>query len=169
MRLNIARSALVFACALTLSSCGSGMPSSPSALGSSSAPAAAGGQSRMLDDPPAPMPDPAMPGPDAPAPMPVTIGIIGYYGASAFMPNPAAAGMGDQIVFTNNDARMHHIVFDDGTDLGEVQPGQSSAPTPLNTPSATYHCTIHPTMIGGINAEVAAPYEPPEPDPYYLY
>jgi plastocyanin len=71
------------------------------------------------------------------------------------------ANMGDQIVFTNTDLVMHHIVLDDGTDLGEVQPGQSSAPVPLMTPTATYHCTIHPTMVGSINGDL------PPADPYY--
>ena len=73
------------------------------------------------------------------------------------------ANMGDQIVFTNNDAVLHHIVLDDGTDLGDVAPGASSAPMPLMTPTASFHCTIHPSMVGGINVDMAAPM----PDPYY--
>jgi plastocyanin len=120
------------------------------------APGASGGRLRALEDPPAPMPDP-----NAPTPMSVIINIVGSFGAAAFMPNPTLANMGDQIVFTNADLVMHHIVLDDGTDLGEVQPGQSSAPVPLMTPTATYHCTIHPTMVGSINGDL------PPADPYY--
>jgi plastocyanin len=81
------------------------------------------------------------------------------------MPNPILANMGDQIVFTNTDLVMHHIVLDDGTDLGEVQPGQSSAPVALMTPTAAYHCTIHPTMVGTINGDL--PPAMPPGDPYY--
>jgi hypothetical protein len=44
-----------------------------------------------------------------------------------------------------------------------VQPGQSSAPIALMTPTATYHCTIHPTMVGSINGELPLP----PADPYY--
>jgi len=81
------------------------------------------------------------------------------------------ANMGDAIVFTNTDLVMHHIVLDDGTDLGEVQPGQSSAPVSLMAPTATYHCTIHPTMVGSINGDLppatpADPYYPPYDDGY---
>ena len=82
------------------------------------------------------------------------------------------SGNRQQIVFTNTDAVLHHIVLDDGTDLGNVAPGTSSAPMPLMTPTATFHCTIHPSMVGGINVDMTAPmpdpYYPP-PDDYYGY
>ena len=107
--------------------------------------------------------------PGAPAPASVMISIVTYFGANAFMPNPTIANMGDQIVFTNNDTHLHHIVLDDGTDLGDVFPGQSSVPAPLMTPTATFHCTLHPTMVGAINTEVAPPYEPQPPDDNYGY
>ena len=172
MRINIAAASALVACALTMVSCsGSSTPSSPSVV---SPRAAAGGSGllRPLDDPPAPVPDPSvpMPDPNVPAPLAVIINIVGSFGANAFMPNPTKANMGDQIVFANTDMRVHHIVLDDGTDLGEVQPGQSSVPMPLTTPTATFHCTIHPTMVGAINGELAPPpYVPPPPDDYYGY
>jgi plastocyanin len=165
MRTNLVFPVFAIVCALTMWSCSGGsMPSSPSMLSPLSAPGGAGGRLRTLDDPPAP----AMPDPAAPTPMAVIINIVGAFGANAFMPNPTTANMGDQIVFTNTDTRLHHIMLDDGTDLGDVEPGASSAPIPLMTPTASFHCAIHPTMIGGINMEVAAPYEPP-PDDYYGY
>src|SRR6185503_10811871 len=101
-----------------------------------------------------------------PTPMQVLINIVGSFGSNAFMPNPILANMGDQIVFTNTDLVMHHIVLDDGTDLGEVQPGQSSAPVSLMTPTSSYHCTIHPTMVGSINGDLP-PADPAPVDPYY--
>ena len=147
---------------------------SPSTLNPGGVTVGTGGTLRPLDDPP-PMPDPTTPTPDpstpapAPTPMAVIINIIGTVGSNAFMPNPTMANMGDQIVFANTDTRVHHIVLDDGTDLGEVQPGESSAPIALATPTATFHCTIHPTMVGAINGDIVPPYMPPPPDDYYGY
>lgn len=185
MRIKIALAGSLIACVLTMWSCSGGsVPSSPSIVNPVTAPG--NGTLRPLDDPPpmpdptapAPLPDPTAPAPDptapapapAPTPMAVIIGIIGSFGSNAFMPNPTTANVGDQIVFSNTDVRLHHIVMDDGTDLGDVQPGQSSAPMTLATPTATFHCTIHPTMIGGINVDAApAPYEPPPRDDYGYY
>src|SRR5262245_9861537 len=154
MRMKLALPALIITCAAGTWSCsGSHLPSSPSALNSQNSVSPTAGRFRTLEDP-------AMP-----TPMQVLINIVGSFGSNAFMPNPTPANMGDQIVFTNTDLVMHHIVLDDGTDLGEMQPGQSSAPMPLMTPTATYHCTIHPTMVGSINGDVPMPMPPA--DPYY--
>lgn len=157
MRTTIGFPVFVIACALAMSSCGGNLPASPSQLIPRSVPGGAGGRLRTLDDPP--------------APMAVIINIVGSFGSNAFMPNPTMANMGDQIVFTNADAVLHHIVLDDGTDLGDVAPGQSSAPMPLMTPTATFHCTIHPSMVGSINGDMPAPdpYYPPPPDDYGYY
>jgi plastocyanin len=157
MRMKPALSVVVMACAAGTWGCsGSHLPSSPSALNSQNIPSPTAGRFRALDDP------------VMPTPMQNLINIVGSFGSNAFMPNPTLANMGDQIVFTNTDLVMHHIVLDDGTDLGEVQPGQSSAPVALTTPTATYHCTIHPTMVGSINGDLppADPYYPPYDDGY---
>ena len=172
MRINIAAASALVACALTMWSCSGGSTASSPSVVTLRAAAGGSGQLRPLDDPPAPVPDPSVPMPDptVPAPLAVIINIVGSIGSNAFMPNPTTANMGDRIVFANTDTRVHHIVLGDGTDLGEVQPGQSSVPMPLATPTATFHCTIHPTMVGAINGELApAPYEPPPPDDYYGY
>ena len=159
MRMKLALP-LVIACATGTWGCNSSqLPSSPSALNSPNTPPSTAGRFRAFDDP------------VMPTPMETLINIVGSFGSTAFMPNPTLANMGDQIVFTNTDLVMHHIVLDDGTDLGEVQPGQSSAPMSLMTPTATYRCTIHPTMVGSINGELppADPSYPPytPPDDYY--
>ena len=107
--------------------------------------------------------------------MSVIIQIVGTLGVNAFDPNPMQAAVGDMIVWTNNDTRVHHIVFDNGTDGGEVAPGQSSTPIALTTPTAGFHCTIHPSMVGTIGDLSAIPtpqppaYSPPPPDDYYGY
>lgn len=159
MRIKLAWPALVIACVAATWGCsGSHLPSSPSALNSQNLAPPTAGRFRALDDP------------VMATPMEILINIVGSFGSNAFMPNPTLANMGDQIVFTNTDIVTHHIVLDDGTDLGEVQPGQSSAPVALMTPTATYHCTIHPTMVGSINGDVpqppADPYYPPYDDGY---
>ena len=168
MRMKLALPVLVIVCAAGICGCsGDRLPSSPSVLNSQNVASVAGGRLQAFDDPvmPAPVGDPAVP-----TSMQVIINIVGSFGTNAFMPNPTMANMGDQLVFTNTDLVMHHIVLDDGTDLGVVQPGQSSAPMPLTTPTASYHCTIHPTMVGSINGALPAappePYSPPYDDGY---
>ncbi len=151
MRMKLAVPPLIIACVGTLGCSGGHLPSSPSVLISQSTASPTRGRLRAFDDP-------AMP-----TPMQIMINIVGSFGSIAFMPNPTLANMGDQIVFANTDLVMHHIVLDDGTDLDEVQPGQASAPVALMTPTATFHCTIHPTMVGSINGSSAPP--PPIQDP----
>ena len=157
MRIKLALPALVVALAAGAAGCSNNhLPSAPSAFNSPNTTSPNAGRFRALDDPV----------PVVPTTMQVLINIVGSFGATAFMPNPTTANMGDQIVFTNTDLVVHHIVLDDGTDLGEVQPGQSSAPVALMTPTATHHCTIHPTMVGSINGDLP-PAAPAPADPYY--
>jgi hypothetical protein len=102
----------------------------------------------------------------------VAINIMGSSGPFAFAPNPTLAAVGDTIVWTNFDLATHNIVLDTGmvmedgtvfTTIGEVLPGLSSVPLPplKDLTPISYHCTIHPTMVGSINGEL--PVEPPPP------
>jgi plastocyanin len=174
---------LALACAAAMFGCGGdGQPLSPSSPTQLAAPGASLSV-RPFDyhEVPAPTPDPLPdPGPaPAPAPVPttVTIGIVGSAGSGAFAPNPIHAAVGDMIVWRNNDATLHHLVLGDGTAIGNIAPGQSSAPIALTATTASYRCTIHPSMVGSINdpSAVAPPppvYEPPPygpPDPYDDY
>jgi plastocyanin len=167
MRTNFILSFITIGCALVASGCGGGStsPASPSLLSVPSISGTTGARLHTVDDPPPPA-DNTPP----PAPMQVIINIVGSIGSNAFMPNPTTANVGDQVVFTNGDTVLHHIVLDDGTDLGDVPPGQSSTAVALQTPTATFHCTLHPTMVGAINGAIPAPepYMPP-PDDYYGY
>ena len=173
--------------AIAMASCsGTGMPSSPSALSAPSATGSDGGfRIRPMDDPPpgAPAPvDPAAPAPAAPVP----VGIVGTSGILAFQPNPVMAAMGSTVVWTNSDLLKHRIIIDDPTptdgiddaiDLGDMDPGASSAPFTLTREAAQFHCLYHPSMKGGINQpppeDVAAPapdpYMPPDNNYYYGY
>jgi len=188
MRKIFAFSVFVIACAIAGASCSQmAMPSSPSAIGSVTASGTHAARLTTRDDVPpvpgVPPTDPSAPcvaptpaAPAAPPPPCATsvltdiINIVSYFGSGAFNPNPITANVGDNIVFTNNDALTHHIMLDDGTDLGIVAPGTSTAPTPLTTPTASFHCTIHPTMVGTINMPLPPDqsYMPP-PDDYYGY
>jgi len=80
--------------------------------------------------------------------------------------------MGDLIVWTNADTVLHRLVLDDGTPfgtpVGDVAPGASTPPIPLTAATATYHCTIHPSMVGSITDPTApAPPPPAAPPPDY--
>ncbi len=95
----------------------------------------------------------------------VTVNIVGTSGPQAYQPNPIAAPAGYGLFFKNNDAVTHHIVLDDGADVGNVSPGgTSSAYTVKSTAPMGYHCVIHPSMVGNINA-AAAPAPTPDPTP----
>src|SRR5678815_5451430 len=109
MRVSLALSSLSLVCALMLAACSGAVPSAPSAVAATRSASAAGARLRTLDDPPAPSAD----APPAPTPLSVIIGIVGSFGSTAFMPNPIQANVGDNIVWTNNDTVLHHIVLDD--------------------------------------------------------
>ena len=97
---------------------------------------------------PAPLPDTGIaPPPDAPA---AVINIVGSFGPGAFMPNPTVAPMGHSIVWTNSDVTLHRIVLADGTVVGELLPGQTSAPIAMAATSVSFVCTIHPSMVGTV-------------------
>lgn len=87
-----------------------------------------------------------------------TISIVGHNGAQSFSPNPVSIREGDMVVWHNGDNLMHHIVLNDNSvDTGDIAPGASSSARRLSSNGANYHCTIHPTEIGGINASSGTP------------
>jgi plastocyanin len=90
----------------------------------------------------------------------VTVTITGQGGKAAFNPNPATVSPGQLVVFKNNDVVAHHIILDDGTmQTTDIAPGATSAAVAMGTSGAkTYHCSIHPGMVGGFNG---ADVEPP--------
>jgi plastocyanin len=89
----------------------------------------------------------------------VTITITGQGGRSAFNPNPATVSAGQLVVFKNNDTVAHHIVLDDNTmQTTDIAPSATSAPVAMGTSgSQTYHCSIHPGMVGAFNGATAEP------------
>jgi plastocyanin len=98
-------------------------------------------------------------------PSSATVNIMGQLGAQSFSPNPAAVNQGGMVVWHNGDSVTHHIVLNDGSlDTGNIAPGASSAALQLAVNGANYHCAIHPTMVGSINAATGTP--PPCQGPY---
>jgi len=98
---------------------------------------------------------PNSPTPSSTTPTTVTIlssNGLANLGANSFSPNPVPASQGSMLMFHNSDSVTHHIVLDDGSlDVGNLNPGQSSATLMLTTSGGQYHCIIHPSMVGSIN------------------
>jgi plastocyanin len=87
----------------------------------------------------------------------VTITITGQGGALAFSPNPATVSSGQTVVFKNNDAVAHHVMLDDGaTQTPDIPAGATSAAVTIGS-NKSYHCTIHPGMVGGFNGTQVEP------------
>jgi plastocyanin len=99
----------------------------------------------------------------------VTIAIVGSSGSQAFSPNPAMVGTGQTFVFRNNDVVTHRIVADNGAfDTGNMAPGATNALITITSGNPIpFHCTIHPSMVGGINTAVAPIVGPGGPPPDY--
>jgi len=137
--------ALAMAGALIAASCGGGGGSTPT---TPSAPSTGGGGGAQTN---------------------VTITSTGQGGKLAFTPNPATIAPGQLVVFKNNDTVAHHVTLDDGTvQTPDIPPGGTSAPVAMGlSGSTTYHCTIHPGMVGGFNGAVAEP--PPNCNQAYCF
>ena len=140
---------------LFIASCGSGSssPVASSALPPARAPtpAPAPTPTPMPDATPAPAPEPT-PTP-TPAAGPVTITINGMDGGLSFSPSPANVTAGQQIRWHNADSMTHTATQDGrGFDTGSIPPGGTSAPVTLATAgTVSYHCAIHPSMVGTLS------------------
>jgi plastocyanin len=99
----------------------------------------------------------------------VTINITGQGGRAAFNPNPATVAPGQLVMFKNNDVVAHHIILDDGTmQTTDIAPGATSAAVAMGTSgSSSYHCSIHPGMVGGFNGTEVEP--PPNCNTAYCF
>ncbi len=100
------------------------------------------------------------PGPGTGSGNVVTVTIRGVNGAQSFTPNPASCAAGQTVVFFNADVVAHRVVLDDqSVDTGLIAPGASSAPQQLGAVNKSYHCSLHPSMVGSLNS--ASTPEPP--------
>jgi plastocyanin len=82
----------------------------------------------------------------------VTIDIAEVNGPYSFYPSPAAITRDQVVVWRNWDTVTHHLVFDDGSiDTGTLAPDTLSQPMTIGAAgNRSYHCTIHPTMVGTV-------------------
>ena len=88
---------------------------------------------------------------------PVAITITGGRGTNAFSPNPANVTAGQQVTFKNNDSVAHHVILDDGSaQTADIAPGATSGAISIGG-NKSYHCTIHPGMVGGFNGSMGDP------------
>ena|SRR5580765_5836977 len=72
-------------------------------------------------------------------------------GASAFAPDALTVPVGTTVTWTNTDSVPHTSTSDvKGWDSGIVGPGQQYSVS-LQTPGTfSYHCAIHPGMVGTV-------------------
>ncbi len=69
----------------------------------------------------------------------------------AFNPETVTVNKGDTVTWTNNDSATHHIVADDGSfDLGNQTNGSTVKQKFDASGTFSYHCSIHPTMVGKV-------------------
>jgi len=90
-----------------------------------------------------------------PTPAPVsnllTIDVAEINGPYSFYPSPATVQSEQIVVWRNSDTVTHHVVFDDGSvDTSTLAPGTLSQPLTIRPGNWSYHCAIHPAMVGSI-------------------
>jgi plastocyanin len=81
----------------------------------------------------------------------VTISMVGDRGSQSYTPNPTTMRVGQTVAWKNNDSTTHNALEDAGERFasGNVDPGATSAPKTMGAAGTfTYHCTIHPGMVG---------------------
>jgi plastocyanin len=85
----------------------------------------------------------------------VTITIQGNRGNQSFAPEPATMRAGQTVAWRNADSVTHNATQDANrfatSNLGA---GATSSPITMSTAGTfTYHCTIHPGMVGTITVQ----------------
>jgi plastocyanin len=82
----------------------------------------------------------------------MTVFITGNLGAQSYSPSTMTVSTGQQINWKNNDNTVHTATLPGTFDTGNI-PALSAHDNPVtfNTKGTfTYHCTLHPGMIGTI-------------------
>lgn len=105
---------------------------------------------------------PAAPTPTIPTPSPtptpgatadVVITITGMNDSNSFSPNPAVVAAGQTVAWRNADSVVHTATADNGSfNTGNIGPGATSGViTMAAAGSFSYHCAIHPSMVGTLS------------------
>jgi plastocyanin len=97
--------------------------------------------------------------PSSPAPTSSGSGVTIVAGAStrtttAYNPNPITVSRGGTVTWVNNDNTTHTSAADGGAfNSGNIAPGGSFSQTFQSAGSFTYHCAIHPNMVGTVTVQ----------------
>jgi plastocyanin len=85
----------------------------------------------------------------------VTISMLGDRGNQSYSPNPATMRVGQTVAWKNTDSTAHDATQDASRfATTTVNAGATSAPLTMSTAGTfTYHCTIHPGMVGTITVQ----------------
>jgi plastocyanin len=80
----------------------------------------------------------------------VTITMVADRGNQSYSPNPTTMRVGQTVAWKNGDSTAHTATQDAARfDSGSIGAGATSAPLTMSaTGTFTYHCTIHPGMVG---------------------
>lgn len=74
--------------------------------------------------------------------------------ATAYNPNPVIIGVNGSVTWTNNDAIPHTSTADGGTwNSGTIASGGTFSRTFATAGTFTYHCSIHPGMVGTVTVQ----------------
>ena len=109
---------------------------------------------------PTPTPTPAPTPTPTPSPTPSPTGAVSITtnamnkGANAYSPNPLAVTVGGSVTWTNTDSIAHTSTSDSGVwNSGAIAAGASFTATFPTAGSFTYHCSIHPGMVGTVTVQ----------------
>jgi plastocyanin len=85
----------------------------------------------------------------------VTVSIAGQFGSQSYVPSPVNVKVGQSVAWHNNDSIGHTASGDSGSfDSGFLGAGATSNPVTMSTAGTfTYHCQIHPGMVGTLNVQ----------------
>jgi plastocyanin len=73
---------------------------------------------------------------------------------TAYQPNPMTVTIGSTVTWVNNDVTTHTSVAEAGAwNSGNIAPGASFSRMFVTTGTFTYHCSIHPGMVGTLTVQ----------------
>jgi plastocyanin len=101
-----------------------------------------------------PTPQPSSSNPLGPG-IDATVRIKGNLGASSYVPSPLQVRVGQTVNWLNEDSIEHTATLEGVFDTGRISPTSAHSEngdqvTFRTAGTFTYHCTIHPGMVGTI-------------------
>lgn len=81
--------------------------------------------------------------------MPTVVAIVDF----AFEPAQVSIAAGSEVTWSHAGRAPHTVTFDDGTDSGQLDGGDTYSRTFAQAGTYDYHCAIHPTMTGTVTVD----------------